>query len=97
MTVGPYQFFLVEVNGVEGPNFRGVQANFDVMKKAHHVTNLYPEKRIYTVRDMVMTKVDIHPGLFVTFISRWENRLPTTHGLCESITSLSYAGFGQAQ
>ena len=26
--------------------------------------NLYPEKRIYTVRDMVMTKVDIHPGLF---------------------------------
>lgn len=25
---------------------------------------MFPEKRIYTVREMVMTKVDIHPGIF---------------------------------
>lgn len=64
VTVGPYQFFLVDVIGVNGSNYRGVQAVFDVMKNTRHITTLYPEKRIYFVRDMVMTKVDINPGIF---------------------------------
>ncbi len=64
VTVGPYQFFLVDITGVTGSNYRGVQATFDVMKNTHHITTLYPEKRIYFVRDMIMTKVDIHPGIF---------------------------------
>ena len=62
--VGPYQFFFLEVQGVIGSNFRGVRADFDVIKGTRHIVNLYPEKRIYPVRDMVMTKVDIHPGIF---------------------------------
>lgn len=64
VTVGPYQFFLVDITGVKGSNYRGVQAIFDVMKNTRHITTLYPEKRIYFVRDMIMTKVDIHPGIF---------------------------------
>lgn len=62
--VGPYQFQFLSTEGVGGSNFRGIRADFEVVKKGHHITNMYPEKRIYTVRDMVMTKVDIHPGLF---------------------------------
>src|SRR5207247_2184905 len=64
ITLGPYQFFFLETQGVQGANYRGIQAAFDVIKNTRHITNLYPEKRIYTVRDMVMTKVDIHPGIF---------------------------------
>lgn len=64
VTVGPYQFLLVNISGVTGSNYRGVQAAFDVMKQTRHITTLHPEKRIYFVRDMIMTKVDIHPGIF---------------------------------
>jgi cytochrome c-type biogenesis protein CcmF len=62
--IGPYQFFFLETKGFDGPNYRAVRGYFDVLKADHHVTYLMPEKRIYFVRDMVMTKVDIHPGLF---------------------------------
>jgi cytochrome c-type biogenesis protein CcmF len=62
--IGPYQFRFVDAKGVSGSNFRGVQVNFDVTKNGRHIVNLYPEKRIFLVREMVMTKVDIHPSLF---------------------------------
>jgi cytochrome c-type biogenesis protein CcmF len=64
VNIGPYQFFFIATQGVSGANYRGIQAAFDVLKNARHVTNMYPEKRIYTVREMVMTKVDINPGIF---------------------------------
>jgi cytochrome c-type biogenesis protein CcmF len=62
--VGPYQFFLLGTTASQGENYRGIRATFDVLKGTRHVTTLQPEKRIYTVRDMVMTKVAIHPGIF---------------------------------
>jgi cytochrome c-type biogenesis protein CcmF len=62
--IGPYQFFFVDTKGISGSNYRGIRAEFDVLKGPYHVTNLYPEKRIYIVREMVMTKVAIHPGIF---------------------------------
>jgi cytochrome c-type biogenesis protein CcmF len=62
--IGPYQFFFVNTQEADGANYRGIRAAFEVIKNKHHITTLYPEKRIYTVRDMVMTKVAIHPGLF---------------------------------
>ncbi len=64
VTLGPYQFIFLDTQSVIGPNYRGIRAAFDVIKNTHHVINLYPEKRIYTVREMIMTKVDIHPGIF---------------------------------
>jgi cytochrome c-type biogenesis protein CcmF len=64
VTLGPYQFFFIGITGIKGSNYRGIQGEFDVVKKTHHVTTMKPEKRIYFVRDMVMTKVDIHPGVF---------------------------------
>lgn len=63
-TVGPYQFLFVDTVSANGPNYRGIRAIFDVTKNHRPITQLYPEKRIYTVRDMVMTKVDIHPSIF---------------------------------
>lgn len=63
-SVGPYQFNFLNTQGVNGANYRGIQAEFSVTKNHRHIINLYPEKRIFTVRDMVMTKVDIHPGIF---------------------------------
>lgn len=64
VTIGPYQFFFLDVNGIRSSNYRGIRATFDVIKNTRHITNMYPEKRIYTVRDMVMTNAAIHPGIF---------------------------------
>jgi cytochrome c-type biogenesis protein CcmF len=64
VNIAAYQFFFVDTHGIQGSNYRGIRAEFDVLKHARPVTRLYPEKRIYTVRDTVMTKVDIHPGIF---------------------------------
>jgi cytochrome c-type biogenesis protein CcmF len=63
-SVGPYQFYFVSVKGVGASNYRGVQAKFSVSRKQRHIVDLYPEKRIYTVREMVTTKAAIHPSLF---------------------------------
>lgn len=62
--LGPYQFFFINVTAANDSNYRGVRAQFEVLKQTRHITTLYPEKRIYFVRDMVMTKVDIHPSIF---------------------------------
>ncbi len=64
LKVGPYQFTLLTTTGVAESNYRGIRADFLVTKDNRVITHLYPEKRIFTVRQMVMTKVDIHPGLF---------------------------------
>lgn len=63
-SLGPYNFVFINLYSQDGSNYHGLTAHFNVTKNMHHVTDLYPEKRIYTVRDIVMTKVDIHPGIF---------------------------------
>jgi cytochrome c-type biogenesis protein CcmF len=63
-SVGPYQFLFIDIQGIKASNYTGVRAAFEVTKNQRHIANLYPEKRIYTVREMVMTNVDIHPGIF---------------------------------
>jgi len=62
--VGPYEFMFIDTQGVMGANYRSIRASFEVTKDERHIVNLYPEKRIYTVRDMVMTTAAIHPSLF---------------------------------
>lgn len=62
--LGPYQFTLLNTEAVLGSNYRGIKATLQVTKQQYQVATLFPEKRIYAVRDMVMTKVDIHPGIF---------------------------------
>lgn len=62
--LGPYQFYFLNTKTVDAANYHGIQANFEVRKNRFYIANLYPEKRIYTVRNMVTTKVDIQAGLF---------------------------------
>src|SRR3990167_2720858 len=63
-SLGPYDFYFASTEGMIGPNYRGIRARFEVTKNKRHIAFLYPEKRIYPIRDMVMTKVAIHPSLF---------------------------------
>lgn len=62
--LGPYVVRFLEVEGREGANYRGVSASFAVSRHQKKITVLESEKRIYSVRNMVMTKVGIFPGVF---------------------------------
>lgn len=64
VALGPYIIKFIDVHGVDGPNYRGVQSDFALIHHNKLITHLQPEKRIYKVRDMVMTKVAIYPGVF---------------------------------
>jgi cytochrome c-type biogenesis protein CcmF len=62
--LGPYVFQFLDVQGRDGPNYRGVSGSFAVLRHNKPITTLESEKRIYAVRGMVMTKVGIYPGVF---------------------------------
>lgn len=64
INIGPYHFLFLDTRAIKGSNYHGIEAAFEVNKNGHHITNLYPEKRIYNVRDMVMSKVAIDAGIF---------------------------------
>jgi cytochrome c-type biogenesis protein CcmF len=64
LTVGPYDFRLLSLREVEGPNYRATQAKVEVLRKDGTVMAVMePEKRLYTVQQMPMTEVAIEPGL----------------------------------
>lgn len=62
--LGPYVFRFQQSTGIQAENYRAIRAQFEVSKNNKVITHLYPEKRIYLVRNMIMGKVAIHPSLF---------------------------------
>jgi cytochrome c-type biogenesis protein CcmF len=58
-----YTFLLESVSQVRGPNYTAAQAKVSVSKNGKPVTTMYPERRIYTVSEQVMTEAAINPGL----------------------------------
>ena len=58
-----YTFLLESVSQVRGPNYTAAQAKVSVSKNGKPVTTMYPERRIYTVSEQVMTEAEINPGL----------------------------------
>jgi cytochrome c-type biogenesis protein CcmF len=58
-----YVFRLESVSPVRGPNYTAAQAKILVTKGGKPVTEMYPERRMYTVAEQVMTEAAIHPGL----------------------------------
>jgi len=58
-----YVFRLESVSSVRGPNYTAAQAKITVTKGGKPVTEMYPERRMYTVAEQVMTEAAIHPGL----------------------------------
>ena len=43
--IGPYQFQMLNIQGIKGTNYRGIKANFDIIKNKRHITLLSPEKK----------------------------------------------------
>jgi cytochrome c-type biogenesis protein CcmF len=57
-----YRFLLESVSSVKGPNYIAAQGKVVVTRAGRPVTLLYPERRIYTVQEQVMTEAAIEPG-----------------------------------
>ena len=58
-----YEFRLEQVSNVRGPNYTAARAHIEVTRDGKPLTRLYPERRVYTVQDQVMTEAAIDPGL----------------------------------
>jgi cytochrome c-type biogenesis protein CcmF len=63
VTLGAYAFKLESVDDVKGPNYVAARGHVSVTRDGKPVTTLYPERRIYTVQEQVMTEAAIDPGL----------------------------------
>ncbi len=58
-----YVFRLDDVSTVRGPNYVAARGHVGVTRDGKPVTMLFPERRIYTVQEQVMTEAAIDPGL----------------------------------
>src|SRR5918999_543425 len=62
-TLAGYVWRLGGVSSVKGPNYVAARAQVEVSRNGKPVTTLYPERRVYTVQEQVMTEAAIDPGL----------------------------------
>ena len=63
-SVAGYEFELMEIDRVSGPNFVADQARFSVWQGDRKIGELTPQKRRYTASGQVMTEADIDAGFF---------------------------------
>jgi cytochrome c-type biogenesis protein CcmF len=61
-TVGGYQFKLIEVKNVMGPNYKADRGVFELTREGSPTKMLYPEKRAYFSSTMPMTEAAIDAG-----------------------------------
>jgi cytochrome c-type biogenesis protein CcmF len=61
--VAGYDFTFRGTRDVTGPNFSGVEGEFEVRRNGKLVTILTPQKRVYNVQRNPMTEAAIDPGL----------------------------------
>ena len=62
VTVGGYQFKMLGVRDVPGPNYTATQGAFEVSQNGGSINMLYPEKRNYLSSTMPMTEAAIDTG-----------------------------------
>ncbi|WP_215397932.1 heme lyase CcmF/NrfE family subunit [Rheinheimera oceanensis] len=62
-TLAGYQFTLVDVYDLDGPNYGGQAAELDVRKDGRYVTHLHAEKRFYRIQRTIMTEAAVHARL----------------------------------
>ena len=60
VTVSGYEFRFDGAEEKQGPNYMTTEARFTVSRDGEVVTQLFPEKRVYTVRQMPTTEAGIH-------------------------------------
>ena len=66
--LGPYEFEMLDVRDVQGPNYAGIGASVRVWKDDREITTVYPEKRRYfTQPENPMTEA----GLAIGIIGDW--------------------------
>ncbi len=64
VVMGAYEFRLLGVKKVQGPNYMAERGDIEVSRNGNYLLNLHPEKRHYPVARNVMTEAAIDPGLF---------------------------------
>ena len=76
VSIAPYTFRLVGMNNVQGPNYRAVRAQVQVLHHGQPLEVLWPEKRNYVSSAMPMTEAAIDSGfmrdLYVSLGDRLE-------------------------
>jgi cytochrome c-type biogenesis protein CcmF len=76
VSIAPYTFRLVGMSNVQGPNYRAVRAQVQVLRHGQPLEVLWPEKRNYVSSAMPMTEAAIDSGfmrdLYVSLGDRLE-------------------------
>ncbi|SIT70317.1 cytochrome c-type biogenesis protein CcmF [Ectothiorhodosinus mongolicus] len=62
-TLGGYTFELQEVYSVAGPNWDAIEARVGVTRDGSHVTDLFPQRRVYRVQTMPMAQASYQSNL----------------------------------
>jgi len=60
--VGGYQFTFRSSRNISGPNYSGVEGEFEIRRHDRPVTTLHPQKRVYRVQQNPMTEAGITVG-----------------------------------
>jgi cytochrome c-type biogenesis protein CcmF len=63
-SAGGYDFQLMAIGEVRGPNYVAARATVNVTRNGSPVTVMYPEKRMYLVQKMPMTEAAIDTNVF---------------------------------
>ena len=62
VSVGNYEFKLIDTRNVAGPNYDAIEATVVVSRLGREITVLHPQKRTYRVQTNPMTEAGIDPG-----------------------------------
>ena len=61
--VAGFEFHMVGLSNVQGPNFSAIEAEIEIRDGGEHVTTIRPQKRQYLVQKNWMTEAGIRAGL----------------------------------
>ncbi|MFT5562115.1 MAG: cytochrome c-type biogenesis protein CcmF [Litorivivens sp.] len=64
VTLSGYEFTLIKMNQVQGPNYVADQGEVRVRRAGETIVTLFPERRLYKASGSVMTEADIDAGVF---------------------------------
>jgi len=64
VSLSGYEFTLIKMNHVEGPNYVADQGEVRVKQGDETIITLFPERRLYKASGSVMTEADIDAGVF---------------------------------
>ncbi len=75
--IADYEFRMVSVRDVQGPNYMATQGLIEVTRDGHAVATLHPEKRVYRVQKNPMTKAAVDSNAVRDLYVSMGERLPS--------------------